>query len=153
MICNKSKLADILGVTQTTLTMWQREGLPFATKRGRDNAYETSDVIDWLLKRERTKLSRAATESGGIDIDHEKARKERALADKHEMDLSLRRGELLEASDVERVWLSRITAAKTRLMGIPRKCAPAVVMVTAPADAEAIIEQEVRDALEELAKG
>jgi phage terminase Nu1 subunit (DNA packaging protein) len=107
------------------------------------------EVIEAFRAHERLR----GKPNGDIDPEYEKARKDREIADKYAIANAQRRGELLEASDVERVWLSRITAAKTRLMGIPRKCAPAVVMVTAPADAEAIIEQEVRDALEELAKG
>jgi len=123
---------------------------PAEVSDGGQKRWTPGQVLAAYLQWERTQTKAS---SGGSDIDpeYEKARKDREIADKYALANAERRGELVEASSVEKVWLAQITACKTRLLAIPRKCAPAVVMVTEPTEAEAIIEQEVRDALEALA--
>jgi len=145
-----TEFARMTGFTRETVAKRMDGVKPVAQRKPKGELFTLRQFVDAFTEYNAPS---ARPKTGDIDPEYEKARKDREIADKYAIANAQRRGELLEASDVERVWLSRITAAKTRLMGIPRKCAPAVVMVTAPADAEAIIEQEVRDALEELAKG
>jgi len=56
MKVNKAQLADVLGVSEKTLTEWQKEDPPLpmlnqAGRRGQSNEYETRPVIEWLVQR------------------------------------------------------------------------------------------------------
>ncbi len=77
------------------------------------------------------------------------ARREAALADLAELDVRQRRGELVEASEVESHFVDVVTAAKTRLLGVASR-AKAELPHIATEDIDAI-ENLIREALEELA--
>ena len=54
MLVNKRQLSEILGVSERSLTDWQKEGLPvasYADNRGQANEYESSEVIRWMVQR------------------------------------------------------------------------------------------------------
>lgn len=54
MHVNKKELSSIFGVSERTLTQWQKQGLPVEKQggRGQSNTYETVDVIKWYNARE-----------------------------------------------------------------------------------------------------
>lgn len=60
-------------------------------------------------------------------------------------------GKLINADEVKFAWYKHITAAKTRIMGIPAACK--MRYADLPLSAIAIIEQVCREALEDLADG
>lgn len=60
-------------------------------------------------------------------------------------------GKLINADEVKLAWYKHITAAKTRIMGIPAACK--MRYADLPLSAIAIIEQVCREALEDLADG
>jgi phage terminase Nu1 subunit (DNA packaging protein) len=53
MIVIKKELADSLGVSQRTITLWQKAGMPILEKAGRGgkNRYCTQAVAEWLAKK------------------------------------------------------------------------------------------------------
>src|SRR3990172_13341229 len=53
MIVNKHQLADVMGVSERTLSEWQEDGLPIKSVggRGMENQYETAEVIEWRVQR------------------------------------------------------------------------------------------------------
>jgi phage terminase Nu1 subunit (DNA packaging protein) len=58
-IVNKSELAEILGISERTLTSYQKSGLPIEVEGGRGNShqYDTKEVIDWFIDWRLKKLS------------------------------------------------------------------------------------------------
>lgn len=144
MLCNKRQLADIIGYTEATITKWQKEGLPFEVKRGRENSYDTKKVIAWLMKKGDRK-------NGGLDGEQERARKDKAMADKYELELAVRKGELLESEDVKKTWVDALRLVRSRMLGLPTKLAPIIVMQSEPQKAQAILKEEIHSALKELA--
>lgn len=61
MLVNKRQLSEILGVSERSLTDWQKEGLPvasYADNRGQANEYESSEVIRWMVQREIERLNK-----------------------------------------------------------------------------------------------
>lgn len=92
MYCNKTDLAEILGVSERTLTDWQDEGMPIVARgeRGQANAYDTVAVITWMEAREIAK-ARASTPRDRLDLARERlvrieiADKERKLVPMDEM--------------------------------------------------------------------
>jgi phage terminase Nu1 subunit (DNA packaging protein) len=78
------------------------------------------------------------------------ARKESALADKHQMEAKKMRGELLPAADVKRVWSNHVAAVRNRLLLLPSKIAPAVAVNSDAAQCQELIRIEIYEALTEL---
>ncbi|WP_250589615.1 terminase small subunit [Neisseria subflava] len=87
MLVNKRELSEILGITERSLTEWQKEGLPvasFADLRGQANEYDTKAVIGWLIQRELQRLNR----------EKPRDRLDRLKADAIELEIKERTGEL-----------------------------------------------------------
>ena len=73
MNCNKTDLAEILGVSERTLTDWQDEGMPIEARgeRGQANEYNTAAVIAWKEARVIAK-ARANTPRDRLDLARER---------------------------------------------------------------------------------
>lgn len=99
-------------------------------------------------------------ETGGEWIDYNEARRRREVEnwklaaierERADLDLAARRGELVEASNVADRWVEAVTAAKTKLLGVPSR------LRQRHPDADPAIFRDnddlIREALEELADG
>ncbi|MFM9972605.1 MAG: terminase small subunit [Burkholderiales bacterium] len=76
MRLNKRNLAEKLGVSETTLTTWQRKGMPVLEhgRRGKDGVYDLTAVVMWIGDTGSGLFCRA-----GPRVDIEKLRKECGL--------------------------------------------------------------------------
>ncbi|MEZ7694041.1 terminase small subunit [Neisseria sp. 27098_8_139] len=112
MLVNKRQLSEILGVSERSLTDWQKEGLPvasYADNRGQANEYESSEVIRWMVQREIERLNK----------EKPRDRLDRLKADAIELDIKERTGELAPAALFERAWSDHILAARTEFLTMP----------------------------------
>lgn len=87
-----------------------------------------------------------------LDPGAEQARLAKARADLAELELSQKRGELMEKATVTAIWMEILARVKARVLGIPAQCAIAVSAESDPKRAHGIIEAECRAALSELAE-
>ena len=144
MLVDKRELSEILGITERSLTEWQKEGLPvasFADLRGQANEYDTKAVIGWLIQRELQRLNR----------EKPRDRLDRLKADAIELEIKERTGELAPAALFERAWADHITAARTEFLTLPETLASELsAIVGQPIDSE-LITAHVERALEKLA--
>ena len=60
-------------------------------------------------------------------------------------------GELVPVADIEAAWLSVAGAVRTRLLLIPTKVAPRIVVLKTPAKAQALLRKEINAALAAIA--
>lgn len=103
-VVNKKDLAEIIGVTERTLTDWQKEeGFPMLVDaaRGHENQYDVTTVIQWMIDREVRKISR----------ETQRDRLARLQGDKMEIELAKENGTLIPASEIEPTWQSRVLTA------------------------------------------
>lgn len=146
MLVNKTKLAEIIGVSHKTLTEWQNDGMPFvkgpSTNAG--NEYDTVVCIEWRINKLMSK--------DNYDLTVERARLAKEQADAKEMDNAVTRGELVAASEVVAQWRGEFARAKSKLLSMPSKLAPLMVGVKTPAEAQSILETVVWEALNELSQ-
>lgn len=115
-LVNKAELADILGVSERTLTTWQAdENLPMLVngERGQPNQYDTATVIQWWLQRE---LRKAQFESP-------KDRLDRLRGDREELELQRIRRELIPAGDLAPALDQYVTDVTAMLEGLPEQYA------------------------------
>jgi terminase small subunit / prophage DNA-packing protein len=108
MIVNKRDLADVTGVSERTLSEWQKAGLPILNvgSRGQENEYDTAEVIKWMINRE---ISRSRTQTPKDRLDS-------IRADEIELRLAERCGQLIDALEAETMWRTVITTARIELL-------------------------------------
>ena len=135
-VVNKRDLSEILGVSETTLTDWQRIGMPMLldADRGHSNSYDTEAVIRWQIER-----------ALGASRETAKERLDRITADLRELDLHRRRGELVAVAEVVNAWGPMFIALRTRLLAIP-------TAADIPESLRPQLTERVRQALQEISQ-
>lgn len=91
----------------------------------------------WFLAtalRAMTKQGRS-DDPEALDLTTERARREKAAADRLEMQNAVMRGELLPRADVDAAVIEDCSRVRARLLGIPSKVAPLVAATTEPREA------------------
>jgi len=84
------------------------------------------------------------------DYNAARARKMEADAQMAELELLQAKGKLVPAEDVAGAWTDVLSAMKARLLALPSVCAPVCATETELATIQSILENQVREALDEL---
>lgn len=155
-VVNKGQLAEIIGVSERTITTWQKNGLPIAEDgtRGNQNLYQTEEVIAWMIQRE---LTQRIEQFGGDEEEFFNYEKENARLTHHkanlaELEESAKRRELIPIGEVKEVEENIIAGGRAKLLAIPKKLAPRLLGLENLAQAEAVLSAGVREVAEELAE-
>lgn len=150
MIVNKAQLASIIGRSEEWLTQMQKNpDFPVVRKgRGRGGSeYETSDVIDWMSRRNVDNL---LGDAGAIDLEEAKRRKMAAEAALAEVELEKVRGTLVEMEVIEKTWTELVTNCRAKLLSIPAKTSPEVFAAENLTEVKAVLKGAILEALNEL---
>lgn len=141
-IVNQRELAEILGLTAKSLSLWQRDGLPvkLETENGLANQYDTAEVIAWYVARE---VAKAKGES-------EKDRLSRLQGDKLELELAEMRSKLIPAELIEPAWTGQVVACRQTLLAISGRLSQLVAPMNDPDSIRILIDDEIEDALLKL---
>ena len=86
------------------------------------------------------------------DKDYWDMRGKKAQAQKRELDLRQRRGELVERREVEQLFIARIMAVKQGLLNLSRGLPPQLRQCRDEREMEGIIARAVRDLLESFSR-
>jgi phage terminase Nu1 subunit (DNA packaging protein) len=143
-IVNKAALSEIIGVSERTLTDWQRDGLPvvYSGERGESNQYDTEQVIAWMIAREIAK----------IQAESQKDRLARLQGDKVELEIAEKRGQLIPVEQIEPAWTAMVASARSFLRSQPDRLAH-LLEVTDGVDAKRdLIAEAFDDALLKLSE-
>lgn len=119
-----SDAARLIGVKVDTLKDWFSKGCPHR-KDGRAYEVRIREVFKWRIAHERSLV--AGDESGEVlvlELERAKLAKEQRIA--AEMANAVRRGELVEASEVAAGWASIVQACKAKLLSLGSKVASRV---------------------------
>ena len=92
-----------------------------------------------------------AAEQESEELSVVKAQHERVKKEKTEIEVARMKGEFVEVREVHRLWGNIATIIRSRFVNLPRKLAPALVMIESPDVIEEIIDRDVRDALNMIA--
>ena len=84
------------------------------------------------------------------DYNAARARKMEADAQMAELELLQAKGKLVPAEDVAGAWVDVLAAMKARLLALPSVCAPVCATETELATIQSILENQIREALDEL---
>lgn len=111
-IVSKKELAELLGVSERTLTEWQQKGMPIKiqTARGHANEYDTADVFNW----------RVEFVANGQQRETARERRDRLEGDRLQIQLAREAGQFLVAEEVREALVGAIATARSHFMRSPR---------------------------------
>lgn len=152
---NKTELSEIIGVSQRTLTTWQKNGMPIAMDgtRGTENLYDSEEIIQWMIQRE---INRRITDHGGneaefYDYEMERARLTHHQANIASLDEQVKQGKLIPSDVVEGAWVDFVAAFRAKVMSIPTKAAHQFIALTELTQVQDCMKEHLFEALAELA--
>jgi hypothetical protein len=109
--------------------------------------FDVPEVWAW---REEQKALQAIGDTKSLDIDEARRRKLAAEAALAEIEVSKRRGEVVEIEDVANAVGDDYANLRAKLLSLPTKIAPQLVGNDDAADIEDLLQRLVTEALEEL---
>lgn len=128
MIVSKSKLCEILGVVDPTITRYVNDGMPMKSRgsRGIPSEFNTQDVVTWLIRRETVKVGSKTSETGEtIDLYLEQARLTKAKADAQELKNELERRQVapvqVMTDSIVKVGASAVAILASLKLSVKRK--------------------------------
>lgn len=145
VLVSANTLARYLNLNVRQTNALSKEGLYPLPVKGKYELYTC--VLNYI--RNLQKRGGASVETAA-DYHVEKGRLTKAQADKVELEVKVRTGELLEVEDVSKAWASQIMSAKSRLLGLGAKAAPMVLVASSATEAQAILDDLIRECLQEL---
>ena len=151
-LVTRKELAVAFDVHEQTVTKWERDGMPIAERgtRGRPSRYRLPEVVAWYVNRE------LKARGVGVDLAALNPQAERALLDRRrreEVDLKLgvRRGQLLDAREVERATFEVARTIRDGVQNIPHRLSHELAAETDPAKVHARLAEEIDNALTKIA--
>lgn len=159
---NQREMAHLVGVSQSTVSAWLREGMPCCHPGGRGRAcvIDASAALAWLDKRgikpNVGRVKAAGLEVGdGDDSDTYKtarAKREKIEALRAELRLKQEAGELVFKADVQQVLVSAFTEVRAGLEELPANLASEIAMTSDVGHARALLTGEIERLLEHLSR-
>jgi len=139
------RLAEILGMTERRVQQLAAENVFKKFGRGR---FQLADSVQKYLAYQLD-LERKKYNKNDLSINEARRRREQAEASLKEIELGKQRGELLEKSDVIRVWQKILTVLKNRLLVMPSKLSPHLLGMNSVNEIKMRMD-EIFNALDEL---
>ena len=139
MLATVNHLADLTGLDRRTVTR-RLSSVP-GVLEGDARKWDTREALPILY---------GAGPEDRLDPAQEKAQLDRARRLAVETESRVRNGELLEAAEVQALWVSHVGIAKGRLLALPSRLAPAVIGLGDLRTIEAVIREAIHEALTEL---
>jgi phage terminase Nu1 subunit (DNA packaging protein) len=148
------EIAAQFGVHKHTVEKWNAAGCPREKKPGKNgaNSYRLSEVRAWLEQEGRTgirggdQVGRATGPELREILTRARIRVTTAQAEKHEEQLKLQRGAVVDKADVDRQRLQEIEYCRRKWLSLPARLAPQIVDMKQD-DVEELLDKEVRDML------
>jgi phage terminase Nu1 subunit (DNA packaging protein) len=152
-LLTRRALAEALGVHISTVSEWEKAGMPCAQRgaRGVASLFSLPHVKAW-----RATAERAQRTDRYLSLEQARTRQAEADAALKAQLLAVRAGELLPTVEVKRVWAAEIAAVRSRLLAAPVAWADRVHQVairTSAGGVETILAEMIRDVLTELSRG
>lgn len=139
---NKRALAEMLLISERSLTDWQSKGMPVAHSAGRgaSNEYRPVDVIEWMLRRAALEARESA-----------KDRLDRLRGDQIEREILKEDGVLVLPDDLDAEYGAMVEAARAELLfNAPDALAAELSTILGVEVDVSIIRRHIEDALNTL---
>lgn len=147
---NTTELAESFGLSPVQVTTYWHEGMPKLAR----GSWDLGACWKWRYARLAAELEteKQRTPNEFADRDLEDALLKRTQREIKEIELAQRRGEILDVSTVAKVIERAVGAFRSRVLSIPSKSAPRVIACADVAEAKAVLDADIHDALGELSR-
>jgi len=139
-------LCDLLGISPAMLTELKKRGIAVHYTR---DAYDLAETVRAYVTHLRGTASGRGGEKQVVSLTTERARLSKEQADTQALKNAKTRGELIEASEVERTWADTLRQVRARILATPARLR-AELPDTSPAVFDAM-DLALRDTLKDLA--
>ena len=142
----KNEIARKFDISLTTLSTWITEGLPYTRKGGKGKGYDfdLQEVEVWIAKY---KLPASTDDMTYADA---RRRHEAAKAAIKELELKVRKGELLDVDIVMKLQGGVLQSIRSRILSLPAKLATLSFGSSTIAENESIIRKGIYEVLDEV---
>lgn len=140
-------LSDIIGVGDRRIRQLADEGIIIRAAKGRYNLKES--IKNYILNL-KVAIDNKEDPDQELTLDEIKAQHEKVKMHKSQLQLQLMQGELHKSSDVEQVMTDMLSSFRARLLNLPAKTAPLLVMRDNPEWIREVLTKEVIEVLGEL---
>lgn len=137
-------LSEITGIPDSTIRLWQSQG-----KVPKSTNYKPCIRGICAVLREQLEEARSRKEQSDR-LYEEKVIKTRAEAEKLQLEIALKQGELVRVDEVEALWAGYISAAKKRILAIPSKLAYELSGITEPIKIQSRLQEAIDEVLTEI---
>lgn len=138
-------IAKLLDLSNRRVQQLSKEGIIPKTERGR---YELVPAVRGYIRY----LKERSINPGVVSFDEVRARKTAAEAEMAELELLQRKGDLIPMQQVVDTWLELIASCRSKMLSMPAKLAPVVAVEDNPAVCKQIVEEQMMEALDEIAR-
>lgn len=146
MTANLGDIQLILGVSKSEVKRLVDESIIKKDLRGTyDLLHSIKGYIGYLQVRS------GGTKGVSADYHEERSRLTKAQADKAEFEAALMAGRLVDVEQLTQAWEGMLSSMRAKLLAIPSKVAPIIADEDEPGVVQNIIDDYMREALEELA--
>lgn len=146
------QFASLVNLDKRRVQQLAKQGVIEKEGRGKYPISEITSYIRYLQELVQQRKIAAQPAEGSLNPEHERARKDAATADKLEMDLAERRGELLEAKDAEEEWTKAVMAIRSGALSLPSRMAEELARTNDARQVKELLRVEVYEILEELSE-
>ena len=148
LICTTKEAAQLFGVSAQALTKWTQSGCP---GRIGPNTWDVGKTIQWKYPaeklREREELADMELRKLAADVEYRQHRLARL-----QKEIELLREKYLSKEDVQEAWAYRVRNVRENVTPFIAEL-PGKLVGKSAQEMEGIIDEEVRNLLENLARG
>lgn len=138
-------ISKLLDLTPRRVQQLSKEGVIPKLDRGR---YELVPAVRGYIRY----LKERSINPGVVSFDEVRARKTAAEAEMAELELLQRKGDLIPMQQVVDTWLELIASCRSKMLSMPAKLAPVVAVEDNPAVCKQLVEEQMMEALDEIAR-
>src|SRR3972149_11982402 len=139
----KNELGRKFDVSLTTISNWIAEGMPYIRK-GKKYDFDIKAVEDWVNKY------KLPASTGDMSFAEARKRLEVAKAGIKELELKIRKGELLNVDTVMKLQGGVLQSIRSRILSLPAKLATLSFGSSPIAENESIIRKGIYEVLDEV---
>lgn len=136
-------VAQWLNISDSRVRQLRRQGILAEVRPG---LYNLKDCVHRYIEY----LKRDGSQEEAVDYNAERAKLARAKREKEELELELKRREVIQAADVEKVMVEMLMRFRQKIRNIPVKQSPALAVETDQMEIFLALKRATDEALEEL---
>lgn len=145
---NTKTIANVFGLTERRVRQLVDESIIDKVGTGRFNLLST--VKKYIAYLRATTHAEREGNKARENLDYEKFLHERAKRELAELELARVKGQMHDASEVERIMTKMLADFRAKLLAMPTKVAPALVARNEISVIQDILQRDVYEILEEL---